>query len=71
MLDCLRQLSLQKGARIRILVQECGRALKSGHRLLELARRMNSTFEFRSPQAEDLQYSSAFIVNDQYGHALL
>ncbi len=69
-LDCLRALSLQKGARIRILVQDSGRALKDGHRLLELGRRMSSAFEFRSPQAEDLQYSSAFIVNDQYGHAL-
>lgn len=69
-LDCLRQLSLQKGARIRILVQSSDRALRDGHRLLELARRMSSAFEFRSPQAEDLQYSSAFIVNDQNGHAL-
>jgi hypothetical protein len=69
-LDCLRQLSLQKGARIRILVQDSGRALRDGHRLLELARRMSSAFEFRSPQAEDLQYSSAFIVNDQNGHVL-
>lgn len=69
-LDCLRQLSLQKGARIRILVQDRGRALRDGHRLLELARRMSSVFEFRSPQDEDLQYSSAFIVNDQNGYVL-
>jgi len=69
-LDCLRQLSLQKGGRIRILVQSSARALQDGHRLLELARRMSSAFEFRSPQAEDLQYSSAFIVNDQNGHVL-
>ena len=69
-LDCLRQLSLHKGGRIRILVQSSARALQDGHRLLELARRMSSAFEFRSPQAEDLQYSSAFIVNDQNGHVL-
>jgi len=70
MLDCLRQLSLQKGARIRILVQSSARALQDGHRLLELARRMSSAFEFRSPQAEDLHYGSAFLVNDQNGHVL-
>jgi hypothetical protein len=70
LLESLRQLSIQFGARIRVLVQDCTRAQKDGHRLLELARRMSSAFAFRSPQAEDLQYPSAFLLNDRSGFLL-
>jgi GNAT superfamily N-acetyltransferase len=67
LLDALRALCLRPGAHIRVLVQDTSRAVKDGHRLIELARRLPSSIEFRCPQAEDLQYIGAFVVNDNFG----
>jgi GNAT superfamily N-acetyltransferase len=64
-LDSLRLIALKPGAKLRFLVQNTERALRDGHRLLELSRRLPSNFEFRCVQAEDLQYAGAFVVNDQ------
>jgi GNAT superfamily N-acetyltransferase len=65
-LDALRLIALTPGAKLRFLVQNTERALRDGHRLLELSRRLPSNFEFRCVQAEDLQFVGAFIVNDQW-----
>jgi GNAT superfamily N-acetyltransferase len=67
LLEALRTLCLRPGAHIRLLVQDTSRAIKDGHRLIELARRLPSSIEFRCPQAEDLQYIGAFVVNDNFG----
>jgi GNAT superfamily N-acetyltransferase len=67
LLEALRTLCLRPGAHIRLLVQDTSRAVKDGHRLIELARRLPSSIEFRCPQAEDLHYIGAFVVNDNFG----
>jgi GNAT superfamily N-acetyltransferase len=66
-LEVLRSIALRTNARLRFLVQHTDRALRDGHRLLELSRRLPSSFDFRCVQAEDLQFASAFIVNDSFG----
>jgi GNAT superfamily N-acetyltransferase len=67
LLEALRALCLRPGASIRLLLQDSSRAVKDGHRLIELARRLPSSIEFRCPQAEDLQYTGAFVLNDNFG----
>lgn len=68
LLDALQRVALRgRGAAIRILVQDPTRAMREGHRLVEQARRLSSVYQFRQPQAEDLQYTGAFLVTDQAG----
>ncbi len=66
-LDALRTVALKEKSRLRFLVQDANRAVKNGHRLIELARRLPSAILLRMPQAEDLQYPCAFAVNDDFG----
>lgn len=67
-LDALRRLAIRGRASIRILVQDPQQPLRRGHRLLPLAQRLTSIFALRTPvQESDLQYPSAFILNDAYG----
>jgi predicted GNAT family N-acyltransferase len=69
-LDALKRLAIsQRGARIRMLVQEPQHAAKRGHRLVTLAQRLPSVFSFRTPtEEEDLQFPSAFLTNDTRGY---
>lgn len=58
-----------RGASVRILLQQPSVPLRDGHRLLHLARRLPSVFAFRTPDTEeDLQYPSAFLLNDRRGY---
>jgi predicted GNAT family N-acyltransferase len=67
-LDALKQLAIGGRANIRILVQEPQQPLRRGHRLIALAQRLSSVFALRTPvQDSDLQYPSAFLLNDRYG----
>jgi hypothetical protein len=66
-LEAFRQLALRRGASVRILLQSTHRAMTDGHRLIELSRRLPSSFTFRCPQTQDLLYPGAFLVNDQFG----
>ena len=67
-LDALKRLAIGSRASIRILIQEPQQALRRGHRLIALARRLTSVFAMRTPvQDADLQYPSAFLLNDSYG----
>ncbi len=68
-LEALKQLSISgRGNAIRIIVQEPRVPAQRGHRLVALAQRMPSVFALRTPkQDEDLQYPSAFVVNDVRG----
>lgn len=71
-IDALRTLALRPshsvGGQIRILVQNTYRAVKDGHRLIELSRRLPDAFSFRCPVAEDLHYAGAFLLNDRFGY---
>ena len=69
-LDALKRLAIAgRGASIRVIVQEPRVPSQRGHRLIALAQRLSSTFTFRTPlQEEDLQYPSAFVLNDVRGY---
>jgi predicted GNAT family N-acyltransferase len=67
-LDALKRLAIGGRASIRILVQEPLQIARRGHRLVALAQRLTSMFSLRTPvQETDLQYPSAFLLNDSYG----
>jgi predicted GNAT family N-acyltransferase len=68
-LDALKRVAINgRGASIRILIQDPQQPIRRGHRLVALAQRLTSVFTLRTPtQAEDLQYPSAFLLNDAYG----
>lgn len=55
-------------ASVRIVIQQPNLPLRDGHRLIHLARRLPSVFRFRTPLTEDLQYASAFLLNDRGGY---
>lgn len=69
-LEALKRLGISgRGAGIRILVQDPRAVATRGHRLLPLAQRLTSVFALRTPvQDDDLQYPSAFLVNDVRGY---
>jgi len=69
-LDALKHLAIAgRGATVRVIVQEPRAPSSRGHRLIALAQRLPSTFAFRTPmQEEDLQYPSAFVINDARGY---
>jgi predicted GNAT family N-acyltransferase len=55
-----------RGASVRVLVQAPAIPLNDGHRLIGLAHRLSSVFQFRTPEAEeDQQYPSAFLITDR------
>lgn len=54
-------------ARVRILVQNPVPAVKRGHRLIELSRRISSSIELRQPHPDYRQINEAFLIADQCG----
>jgi predicted GNAT family N-acyltransferase len=68
-LDALKSLAISgRGANIRILIQQPQIPARDGHRLITLAQRLPSVFSMRAPSEEtDLQYPSAFLLNDVRG----
>ena len=70
MLDALKHLAIAgRGASVRVIVQEPRLPAQRGHRLIALAQRLTSVFAFRTPvQEQDLQYPSAFVLNDVRGY---
>jgi len=68
-LDALKRLALSSSqARIRVLLQDDQPALKYGHRLIELARRLTSSIEIRIPSAEYRDHAANFLVADSSGY---
>jgi hypothetical protein len=69
-IEAIKRVALSgRRARVRILVQEPKKPLADGHRLLALAQRLPSLIELRTPSDEhDLQYASAFLINDRRGY---
>ncbi len=69
-LDALKRIALSgRHAQIRILVHDARKPLADGHRLIALAQRLPSTVAIRTPVDErDLQYPSAFLINDRRGY---
>jgi hypothetical protein len=54
-------------ARVRILVRDPMTAVKRGHRLIELSRRLSSSIEIRQPHPDYQHYNEAFLVADNCG----
>lgn len=69
-LEALKQLGIRgRGCSVRVVVQEPRKPAQYGHRLISLAQRLTSVFAFRTPaQEEDMQYPSAFLLNDTAGY---
>ncbi len=69
-LDAFRQFSIAgRGGIVQVILQDPAAAQGAIHPLLTLAQRMTSVFQFRTPvDAVDLQYPSAFLVNDRDGY---
>lgn len=69
-LDALKHIGISgRGASVRIVIQQPSIPVRDGHRLIHLARRLPSVFQFRTPDTEhDLHYPSAFLVNDRRGY---
>ena len=55
-------------ARLRILVQDSGPAIQSGHGLIELSQRLSSFIEIRIPDHQHANYNYAFLVVDAGGY---
>jgi predicted GNAT family N-acyltransferase len=70
MLDEIRRIGLSgRGAEVRILLQDPLAARRSRSPLVALAQRMSSTVQVRQVIEEvDLQYASAFVLNDNAGY---
>jgi len=66
-LDAFKRIGVSgRGASVRIVIQQPAVAARDGHRLVNLARRLPSVFQIRTPDTEDdLRYPSAFLVTDR------
>ena len=57
------------GSQVRVLVQQPQAAFREGHPLIPLGQRLSSVVSFRTPVEDpDLQYPSAFVLNDRGGY---
>lgn len=54
-------------SRILILAQNTEHAVKDGHRLVELSRRLSSFVELRKPHSDFHEYNQAFLIADEIG----
>lgn len=69
-MEALKQLALRnRGGGVQIIIQEPANLRGQTHPVLELAQRLTSHFQIRTPvESEDLQYLSAFLTNDSDGY---
>jgi predicted GNAT family N-acyltransferase len=70
LVEALKQLALRhRNSEIRIIIQEPEALRYQTHPVIDLAQRLSSHFLLRTPlEPEDLQYLSAFVVNDADGY---
>ncbi|WP_411728151.1 GNAT family N-acetyltransferase [Methyloglobulus sp.] len=68
--EALKQFAINSsGGNVLIIVQDTLAVRSQPHPLLDLAQRLPSAFLFRTPvEADDLQYPSAYIINDRDGY---
>lgn len=68
-LDALKQLCTgSRRAQVRVLVADSGPAVRDGHRLIELARRLSSFITIHRLAAEDRDCNRAFLLADDTGY---
>ncbi|MGI9342537.1 MAG: hypothetical protein ACR2QV_06775 [Gammaproteobacteria bacterium] len=69
-LDVAKRLVLAKRyARIRVLISEPHRLVRSGHKFVTLGRRLNTYIEFRNVHEDFREHREAFLIADK--HALM
>lgn len=67
-IEALTQLCLSSPrARVRVLAKNFDRAVKDGHRLVELARRLSSYVELRKVHSDYQENNETFLLVDDYG----
>lgn len=68
--EALKQFAIHsQGGNVSIIVQDTLAVRSQPHPLLDLAQRLPSIFLLRTPvEADDLQYPSAYIINDRDGY---
>jgi hypothetical protein len=54
--------------RFLVLIQDARQAVQRGHRLIELARQLSSTVEFRRPAGEYRHFHETFLLADTTGY---
>lgn len=65
-LERVKNLALgSRFATIRVLLKDSTRAIRDGHRLLELSRRLSSFVEIRKPHPDYADIAESFIVADE------
>ncbi|HST27274.1 MAG TPA: GNAT family N-acetyltransferase [Rudaea sp.] len=69
-LEGLKRVAISaRNARVRVIVHDPRAVVVEGHRLIALAQRLPSAFALRTPSEDnDLQYPSAFLLNDASGY---
>lgn len=73
-LDELRRIATSgRGAEIRIVLSDPAAALRTGHRLIDLAQRLPSVLQIRMPVDEqgENRITSAWLLNDTFGYLFL
>ncbi|WP_031434106.1 GNAT family N-acetyltransferase [Methylomarinum vadi] len=68
--EALKQFALRsRGESVQIIIQDPAKLRGRSHPLLDLAQKLASFFLIRTPlEEEDLQYPSAFVINDRDGY---
>ena len=69
-IEALKQFAINSGGgNVMIIVQDTMTARNQPHPLIDLAQRLPSVFSLRTPvEADDLQYPSAYLINDRNGY---
>jgi hypothetical protein len=63
-----------RGAEIRVVLGDPAAALRAGHRLIDLAQRLPSALQIRTPADEDggdVENRRTWLLNDTYGYLFL
>ncbi len=70
-LEALKRFILARSfARVRVLISDPSRALKTGNRFVSMGRRLNSYIEFRHVKEEYRNHSEAFCIADDFAIVL-
>lgn len=68
-LDAVREFAIRsRHTQVRVLVQDATRAIREGHGLVRLARRISTHVHLHRPHRDDQDQVDAFIVADETGY---
>lgn len=67
-IEAMRRLAVRgRNSGIRLLVQQPDHAVKNGHRVIELSRRLSSAIAIRTVHPDFRDYNEAFLIADEAG----